>query len=480
MQKGGAHSVASSQAEDRDIAEGEKGSKGNMETFPQESNGNEIYLKKDFSKTEGEKRMKKVLVITLVLVMAFASSAMAAVNLSGKFTATAEMESLKVFKDEYELMSSLEFTLSPAAEEDEAAWDFSGGLTLKDDNTITLGKYKLGLYDNYFNAYVWGNDYELTTKETYFSMISAAKKATGIRARLEVPVMDLATVTVDLAAPDNVRAFVNAEVEGFDVGLAYARKNWTDEDKVSNTIVAQAGTDVAEGIRVEVAGGVALGDDLGFGLGASVDADVTDELNLAGSVTHANENWVGDALVADNTVLEIGATYTEDMFRVTADVGYTIVKDDDNTNEISLGVRYRMSDAVTYANLFNRTGNAWAKNTAPAFGASVDFVDLGFDNVRVDVTSPVLEDMIWVHAYGSYLGDKDFKAGALGYILATDKLTVKPQVDYTYEDEESSTDVQLAADYKIGASDATLKFVGQRVFKAEPISLLKLSVEVPF
>ncbi len=55
MQKGGAHSVASSQAEDRDIAEGEKGSKGNMETFPQESNGNEIYLKKDFSKTEGEK-----------------------------------------------------------------------------------------------------------------------------------------------------------------------------------------------------------------------------------------------------------------------------------------------------------------------------------------------------------------------------------------------------------------------------------------
>lgn len=424
--------------------------------------------------------MKKVLVLSLVLVMALASSAMAAVNFGGKFTASVEQDSFRVFDAPFELDSGIQFTVSGAADEDEIAWDFSGGLTLKPDKAISFGKYKLGLYDNYFNAYVWGKGFNLSDKATYFDMIKAGKKATDIRARLEVPVMDLATVTLDLEAPDNVRAFVNGTVEGFDLGLAYARQNWTDDAKVSDTIVAQVGTDVADGIRVQAAGGVTLGDDLGFGLGASVAADVTEELNLTGSVTHANEHWVGDgsAVKAEDTIIKAGATYTETDFRVKLDGNYTIVANDDNTNEITLEALYRMSDTVTYANLFHK--DHWFKNTAPAFGASVKFVDLGFDNARVDVTSPVLENMIWVKGYAVYNGEKDFEAGALGHILATDKLTVKPQVDFTYEAEVAETDVKLAADYKVGASDVTLKFLGQKVFKADPTSLLKLSVEVPF
>lgn len=422
---------------------------------------------------------KKVLALTLVLVMAFASSAMAAVNLSGKFTASVEQDSFRVFDAPYEFKSGLQFTLSGAAGEEVTDWDFSGGLTINDEGKITLGKYKLGLYDNYFNAYVWGNDFELSDKASYFDMIKAGKKATDIRARLEVPVMDLATVTVDLDAPDNVRAFVNGTVEGFDLGLAYARQNWTDDAKVSDTIVAQVGTDVADGVRVEAAGGVTLGDDLGFGLGASVAADVTEELKLTGSVTHANENWVGDALVAQDTVLKAGATYTETAFEVKANGTYTIKPGTTaNTNEATFGVKYRMSDAVTYTNLFHK--DHWFNNTAPAFGASVKIENLDFVNARVDVTSPVLEDMIWVKGYAVYNGGKNFEAGALGHILATEKLTVKPQVDFTYEAAEAETDVQLAADYKVGASDVTLKFLGQKVFKADPTSLLKLSVEVPF
>lgn len=420
--------------------------------------------------------MKKVLVLSLVLVMALASSAMAAVNFGGKFTATLEQDSFRVFDAPFELDSGIQFTVSGAADEDEIAWDFSGGLTLKPDEAISFGKYKLGLYDNYFNAYVWGNGFDLSDKATYFDMIKAGKKATDIRARLEVPVMDLATVTLDLEAPDNVRAFVNGTVEGFDLGLAYARQNWTDDAKVSDTIVAQVGTDVADGIRVQAAGGVTLGDDLGFGLGASVAADVTEELNLTGSVTHANEHWVGDALVAQDTVLKAGATYTETDFRVKLDGSYTIVANDDNKDEITLEALYRMSDTVTYANLFHK--DHWFKNTAPAFGASVKFENMEFNNVTVNASSPVLEDMIWVKANAVYKGDKDLTAGVLGHILATHKLTVKPSVQFELED--TVFDVELAADYKVGAGDTTLKLLAQRSFETTPTSLLKLSVEVPF
>jgi hypothetical protein len=143
--------------------------------------------------------MKRVLVITLVLVMAFASSAMAAVDFSGKFTATAEMDSFRVFVEEYELTPKFEVSIKATneSETDEVLnWDFTGGISLK-ESKFELGKYKLGLYDDYFSAWAWGNDQELSDKGVNFGLVNAAKKATEMRARLEVPVMDLATVTID-------------------------------------------------------------------------------------------------------------------------------------------------------------------------------------------------------------------------------------------------------------------------------------------
>ena len=59
--------------------------------------------------------MKKVLVLSLVLVMAFASSAMAAVNFSGSFTATAKQTNFKVFTKGYELTPKFEFKIGASA-----------------------------------------------------------------------------------------------------------------------------------------------------------------------------------------------------------------------------------------------------------------------------------------------------------------------------------------------------------------------------
>jgi len=86
--------------------------------------------------------MRKVLVLTLVLVLAFASSAMAAVSFSGKFTAKFEQKSFKLGVDPYSLEPTLEFTISASNKnvttigEDEEAeeivnWDFSAGLNLE-------------------------------------------------------------------------------------------------------------------------------------------------------------------------------------------------------------------------------------------------------------------------------------------------------------------------------------------------------------
>lgn len=443
--------------------------------------------------------MKKVLVLTLVLVMALASSAMAAVTFKGDFTATAEMDNFKLFVEDFELTTGLSVNISASSDEqtlvgeDEEAeaytnWDFTAGLKIE-DSAFKLGKYKLGLYDNYFNAYVWGNDYELSDKATYFSMISAPKKASGIRSRLEVPVLDLGTVTLDFAPADNLRAFANATVEGVDVGLAYARLNWTSETTAKDIIVAQAGYDVTEDINIKGAAGVTLGEDLGIAAGFSADADVTEELNLNGSVTWANEHWVGEgtAVAANNTILKAGATYTESAFQVKANGSYTIVAEDDDKNEVTLSAAYRMSETVAFDKLFDKDN--WYKNDAPAFYADVKFANLGFDSVNVKAAAPVVADMVWVKGEASFSGKDDYAANVAGHIAATDKLTLKPFAGY--EREGNVIDLKLVADYLIGySSETALTLTVQKVMtddgvvddEGNPVAgeLIKASIKVPF
>ena len=457
--------------------------------------------------------MKKVLVLTLVLVMAFASSAMAAVNFSGEFTATAEQKNFKVFKEGYQLEIDPEFTIgikasdkSTVDEEEVTNWDLTAALTLKDDE-FKVGKYKLGLYDEWFTGYAWGNGQKLSNKATYFNMILAGEEAAANRARLIVHVMDYADVTFDFAPEDNIRAFVNGNVGGFDLGLAFARKNWTDEAEASNTIVAQAGYDVPAGdidVRLEAAVGVNLEKDLGLGLGLSADSDVTEQLNLNASVTHANKNWAGDgtAVVEENTILNAGATYTEDVFQVSADASYTI-KPGDNTNEVELTAIYRGSDTLAYADLFK--SDKWFTNDDLAVKAFVNLEQFKLGEVGIDAVYPVVADMVWAKAFGRYgsytyldetkptvvegedtfekVTKKGFKAGAEAYIQATSKLVVRPLV--SYEQLGKVLTLKTTAEYMIGLSDTTLDFTVQRV-TAENIlaskrgNLIQASVTVPF
>src|SRR5690554_6797890 len=175
--------------------------------------------------------MKRVLALTLVLVLAIASSAMADVSFSGKFTATAEMDSFKVFVEQFTLTPGLTFSIKgtnkdayEVEEEEVVNWELDAGIKLATDadkiTNFALGKYKLGLYDEWFTGYAWGNGYELKDEATYFGMITAGKAASTMRARLILHVMDYADVTLDFDPGDNIRAFVQGDVAGFDLGLA--------------------------------------------------------------------------------------------------------------------------------------------------------------------------------------------------------------------------------------------------------------------
>lgn len=444
---------------------------------------------------------KKVLVITLVLVMAFANSAMAAVTFSGKFTATATQNNFKIFQEKFTLEPGWEVNIGASnknATDDVVNWDFSAGINLK-ESEFQLGKYKLGLYDDYFKAWVWGNKQELSDKATYFNMIKAGKTASTMRARLEVPVMDLATVTADFADGNTIRLFVNGKVEEYALGLAYARKDWDakDPEKPIDVIVAQAGGAIPAGdltVNAKAAAGIKLGENLGMAFGFSADTQLTEELEVEGSVTHANDHWAFDALTAKNTVLNAGATYTEAAYQVTASVTETLIKEGTNKNEISLGAKYRFSDKLGYGDLFK--GDKWYTNDAPAVRAFADLIDLKLDEVGVEVAAPVVDEMIWAKAYGKYgqydykdevavedKTEKSYKVGADLYIKATPKLVVTP-FGY-FEGIGKVLTFGTKASYAIGSSDTKLslevkKVTAEDILATKRAELIKASISVPF
>src|SRR5690554_7345071 len=102
---------------------------------------------------------KKALVITLALVLAFASSAMAAVSFSGKFNLDFARnfdftDNDNLFEGTYTLTPKLTFSISASSKgesEDRVDWEFSSGVKLEqgeeDEFNWTLSGYKLGLYD---------------------------------------------------------------------------------------------------------------------------------------------------------------------------------------------------------------------------------------------------------------------------------------------------------------------------------------------
>ncbi len=421
---------------------------------------------------------KKVLLIALALVVAFAGSAMAAVNFGGSFTVKMEADSL-LLDEGFVLTPSAGVTISASnkseTEEEVLNWDFTARLGAAD---LKLGdRYKLSLYDQYFTLHFWGGAQVLSFKQTPFALIMAHRAADTNRARLIVPVVDVAELTLDFDPKDNLKAFVDVEVEGVDVGLAYALDGWT-EDEPGHTVGVYA-LGAAEGFNLKADAAVKLGDELGFGVGLGADTEIGEGQEVAASAVFKNTVWNDD-----KNSLALSASYTDANLNVSVAPSFTFAEGEDSGNEITANVKYRMGGAVGYLYLFNRNplaGPTYYNLDAPAFGVGVAFEDLEFGNVTVDAAAPVVEDMAWVHAKGTFADKDDFGVDVEGYVLATDKLTLRPLAAYASEGKKITA--QLGASYKIGLSDTTLGLTVMKVFaedEADEEELLSASVTVPF
>lgn len=403
---------------------------------------------------------KKALVITLALVLAFASSAMAAVSFSGKFKIDFARDfdftdNNNLFDGTYTLTPTLNFSISASSKgesEDRVDWEFSSGVK-QDGNDWTFSGYKLGLYDQYFKAWVWGAGAELSDKATQFGWISAAKAGGDLRSRVEVPVADVATVTADFEGT-TMRLFVDGAVEGYNVGAAYELAKWEDEDNRTNRVVVQADGSIPAGdldIALKAAVGIDVKkEDSGFAFGVDATVNPTDALSL-NVVVKNNDKWAAKG----QTDVTAAATYTEAAFQLKGEVSQSFVKDGDNKPGITLTGFYRMSDTLNYGDLF---GDKWYTNDAPAFGVKAELPGANFSKLTIDATAPVVADVASVKAKAIYEGKSAYSADVLGRIVATSKLTLSPQVKFTKTAADDTLELKLGASYRIGDTGPSVTF----------------------
>ncbi|KLU40179.1 MAG: hypothetical protein AA931_00620 [Peptococcaceae bacterium 1109] len=461
--------------------------------------------------------MKKVLVLSLVLVMALSSMAFAAVDFSGKFNAEIANRG-PGFLDDMGVSGKLTVNIKAASGSD-PDWSFEAEsfLDSTDDSTeFALGKYLLSLNDDYFDLYFWGMGRELSDKGTALSMLKSAKKEANHRARLVVDAIEPVTLTVDLTSDKALYAFADVNIsDDYAAGLAYKRVEeeeveGEDEDPaptpeiVSSNTIALWGKASIDMFTISGDFGATLGvpkaeeDDeetgIAFGYGAKVAADITDELNVYAQYRGSQDGFDGDDW--KKSEFKLGATYTETALKVAGTFTMDLAAD---SNDLKVEGYYRFSDTLGYDDLFD--GDEYFNNDAPAAGLVANLKDFGVQDVTLLVASPVVEDMVWARADAKWAPVKTaeeegegettkhtFEVGAYAYVKATEKLTIEPSV--IYKTENSVIDLKGVATYKIGASDVALTLTAQKVMADEDAmdeegdaiakEVLKAAVEVKF
>lgn len=425
--------------------------------------------------------MKKVLVLSLVLVMALASSAFAGVNFSGDFTATIKNNEGKSFSDDLTVDNKFTVNIKDSSENN---WSFSVEGSLN-STEFKLGKYKLELNDDYFDLYLWGNGQKLSDKGSSLGLIKAGEEATDAtnRARLVVDAIEPVTLTTDFTKKA-LYVFADADViENVTAGIAYRRagENVMSEDATNTIGVYGKGTVDMFTIEGDVA--ATLGEEIALGYGAKVTVKPMDQLSASVSYVGTAEGFRGEP-EPNISKVDASVTYTETDYRVKTTLAYDLNKADADPVTVTAEARYRFGQTVSFDDLFK--SNKYYTNDAPAVGVSTKIANGGLDNVTLEVASPVVEDMIWARGVAKYAPkgeDHNFEVGAFGYIKATEKLTVEPSVEY--KTDGNVVTLKGAAGYKIGASDTTLKLEVAKNFydkaaDVESVELIKASVKVSF
>lgn len=407
--------------------------------------------------------MKKVLVITLALVLALAGSAMAAVNFSGSFTTEMSQEGLKVFKNPVSFGSK--GSIGVSGSNDGTDWDLVAGFSHSEES-FDLGLYKLGLYDHYFDAWVfnaaypanhpWGAPYAMPVVATEFGLVAAGGHD-GHKLRVVAPIYGI-NVTGQFEAEENARFFVDTEVAGFDLGLGFARLNWTEE-KPLHVIAGGTSTNLPAGDDVDldlaVGAGASFAEETGFAAAASVNTTLFDEISFGAGVEFGSEHWAGDAVAADEILVYGEAGYETKNILLTADVEHAIKGE---TTEINVDAIYSLS-SLPYIYVFHP--GAYFDNDGIAVGAGATF-DLKFVNAYFNVATPVIDEVAWAMANANYYANKNFDITLDAYVIVipeNEKFVVMPSVAFVHDEdaETNETTLSLDSEYKIGVGETVVE-----------------------
>jgi hypothetical protein len=426
--------------------------------------------------------MRKVLALTLVMVLAMAGMASAAVTLGGSFKVEYvidtdnEVDAAGTGRDSAALTMTLDA-------EDEGIWDLSVDLEIDDGDTFGVGDWTFDLNDELFAVELWGGGVEKDEVATPLGFIGTGdpSEATDIaRMRLTSDLVGLADLTVDYE-PNTLYLFASKALDNVTVGGAIKKDVTAEGMEAAGHVKYVAGPVTLTG---EVGMDTAYDEDNLF-LGGKVDYKFTDQLTVSGKVTREGENLVDPY---GKLVIEPSVTYTEDLFKVTGK--YTRTADvaegapGEATNKLTASVTYRSNDDVAYDDLFDDydtlTGYAAFAEVAYTTAKDVDGDKEPATQLTLKGAGVAVPDMVWLFGQFKYFADKDqpkdgdfkridteantlvaadleaenyMKLDAEATVKVTDKLSVVPSVAYgswkevVYDgaDRETGTSLDMTA-----------------------------------
>ncbi|HHV94467.1 MAG TPA: hypothetical protein GXX47_08050 [Firmicutes bacterium] len=401
--------------------------------------------------------MKKILALTLIMVLAMAGMASAAVTVGGSLKVeyvidTDGADAGKGYPD-----APLKVNVSA---EDEGVWDLSVDLKAdiedikEGDKVVKVGDWTFNLNDEWFSVELWGGGVEKDYLSTPLEFVGTDDPAVAdtARMRLSSDLGGLLNVTVDYEpvreGSNLLYVFASKAIDDVTVGGAIRKDLNIDGMKAAGyvkyvfgpaTLTGEVGVDTTEGRDKD-----------NLSLGGKVDYKLTDKLTVGGKITHKGEKIDQDKPL----VIEPSVTYTEDLFKVTGKFTRTefTAKDaaGEATNKLTASVTYRSNQDVAFDDLFD----SYDELTGYAAFAEVAYTtprDIADDkepatSLTIKGAGAAVPEMVWLYGDVIYKADKDITAEDedFEFIAGTNTLTdgvVLRAKDYTRFSAEATVKV---------------------------------------
>lgn len=398
--------------------------------------------------------MKKTLILTLVLVMALASTAFAGVNMEGEFKLvwTQDKDKLEWFNGASTFKPNAALKFKPNASGKN--WSFNSTIASTEwwkapgggeaAIPFTVEQYKLNIKDEYFTLNAWRRDW-VGDKGDPVGLLPTAGgwPHSADRVRLEVPVAGVATITSDYEVQrKSIFTFVDFDVAGTPLGLRYDRKFGDASDSVAAYAMLDFGV-----VEVQPIVGMTLTEDkednLGFGVRTIV--PIVTDLKANINFKERQANFEGGRLREVNAILD----YTD---LVRGQVVFSQTGDDLGETKTTVNAYYRANTKKGWGDLF--ANDHWFDIKDIAARAEVT---LQKDKTTYEAwfTSPIASEKILARANAKY-EDDNYNITTDLRIQATDKVRLTPEVKYASASEELNLTGRV--NYIVGNLDVGLSF----------------------